>query len=176
MENLLTSPHNDAFCAEISRHLNRGEKMSFYHDINGLLFRTTHREHQIVVPHSLEEHILYYNHDLVLAARIGGRKIYQCIRRHFYWPGLTVDRYSTVWDFPSVLSKNSSHTQERGGTQTVSHHSAQRIHFHQHTWWTCSHPSKSPIIIDNNWQFNKNDENGAYETRFSMRSCQLFRR
>ena len=67
MEELLTSQHNDAFCAEISRRLNGGEKLSFSHDDNGLRVRTIHPEHQIVVPHSQKKRVLYLNHYPVLA-------------------------------------------------------------------------------------------------------------
>ena len=100
MEELLSSQHNDAFCAEISRRLNGGEKLSFSHDDNGLLVRTTHPEHQIVVPHSLKKRVLYLNHYPVLAGHPGGRKLYHRIRRHFYWPALAVDCYATVRNCP----------------------------------------------------------------------------
>ena len=96
LEELVVAQHNDAFCAEISRRLNEGVKMPFAEDDNGLLVRTANSDHQIVIPHSLKQRVLTLNHYPLLAGHPGGRKLYQRIKRHFYWPALAVDCYALV--------------------------------------------------------------------------------
>lgn len=53
MEELLASQHKDAFCSAISHLLNKGEKLSFKNDDDGLLVRTIHAD--TVVPYSLKK-------------------------------------------------------------------------------------------------------------------------
>lgn len=67
---------------------------------NGLLFRTIHPEHHIVVPHTLKKCVLYINHYSVLVGHHGGRKLIQCIRRHFCWVALAVDCCDTGRNCP----------------------------------------------------------------------------
>lgn len=96
MEELLSSQHNDEFCSEISRCRNRGEKLSFYNDDNGLLFRISYPEHKIVVPLSLNKPVLYLNHYPILTGSPRGSKLYNRIKHLFFLQKLTVHIYATV--------------------------------------------------------------------------------
>ena len=100
MEELVSAQFHDRFCSDIHRRLNEGEGLSFALDDNGLLVRTVNPDHQIVIPHSLKKRVLMLNHRPKLAAHPGGRKLYYRIKRHFYWPALSVDCYATVRNCP----------------------------------------------------------------------------
>ena len=103
-DELVVSQLNDQFCSEIRRRLNEGEGIAFEIDENGLLIRVGEHGPQIVVPHSLKQKILHVNHYAKTAGHPGGRKLYQRIRRHFYWPALAVDCYATVKRCPHCAS------------------------------------------------------------------------
>lgn len=78
----------------------RGGKLSFKHDDDGLLVRTVHADTQILVPHSLKKRFLYISLYPVLAGHRGGRNLYHRILRHFYWPALAIDCYATFRNCP----------------------------------------------------------------------------
>lgn len=105
MEEVISSQHKDAFCAEISRHLNGGENMSFVQDKNFLLSLTMYPEHQIVVSHSVQNRVLYLSHYRVLAGHLGGLKLHHLIRQHFYWPERATFCYATVRNCPRFSRK-----------------------------------------------------------------------
>ena len=100
LEEFVNAQLEDRFCADIHRRLNEGEGIAFGVDDNGLLVRTTQRDHQIVVPHSLKKHVLMLNHYPKVAGHPGGRKLYYRIKRHFYWPALAADCYALVRNCP----------------------------------------------------------------------------
>ena len=100
IEEFIMAQHSDTFCADVCRRLNEGVARPFFIDDNGLLCRSSFSGPQIVVPQSLKKRVLYLNHYPLLAGHPGGRKLYQRIRHHFYWPALEIDCYATVRNCP----------------------------------------------------------------------------
>ena len=76
--------------------INNGKPVPFADDVNGILVRTALTHPQIVVPHELRARVLRAAHYHKLSAHPGGRKLYQKLRMHFYWPSMAVDAYGVV--------------------------------------------------------------------------------
>ena len=63
LDEFVTAQLNDKFCSDIHRRLNEGEKkLAFRVNKDVLLVRTVQTDHQIVVPHSLKQPVLYLHH------------------------------------------------------------------------------------------------------------------
>ena len=95
-EDIINAQAEDEFCQSVRRDMNAGRPVPFSDDPNGILVRTALRHPQIVAPHVLRARILHATHYHKLAAHPGGRKLYQRLRRHFYWPAMAMDAYATV--------------------------------------------------------------------------------
>ena len=85
----------DPFCVEIRRKLIDGIVVPFELHDDAILCRQVSHE-QIVIPHSLKARVLHIHHYSGQAEHPGGRKLYNFIRPHMYWPALAVDCYALV--------------------------------------------------------------------------------
>lgn len=99
-EELVVAQLSDPFCTTIRQKINEGVLIPFDVSEDGLLIRKVSHD-QIVIPHALKERVLHIHHHARLAGHPGGRKLYMSIRRHMYWPALSVDCYATVRRCPT---------------------------------------------------------------------------
>ncbi len=51
---------------------------------------------QIVLPQALRRRVLQVNHEPAASAHAGGKRMYETLRRGFYWPSMVADVYNTV--------------------------------------------------------------------------------
>ena len=100
MVEILYAQLNHRFRSNTFIRLNEGEGLAFEIDDNGLLVRTVNPDSQIVVTHSHKKRALMLKYRPKQAAHLGGRKLYNRLKRHFYWPALFVDCYVTVRNCP----------------------------------------------------------------------------
>ena len=109
MDELISAQLHDVFCADVRRRLNEGEGVRFELNKDGLLVRTATPDQQVVITHALKKRVLWLNHNPTLSGHPGGRKLYARVRRHFYWPALATDCYSTVRNCPESHETVSSY-------------------------------------------------------------------
>ena len=116
-EELLITQQQDPFCQTLRKRLEEGVVRAFGINNDGLLVRKSEHGPQIVIPHALKARVLHIHHYARLGGHPGGRKLYQTIRRHMYWPACAVDCYATARRCPTCarnrikLRKNTTELQ-----------------------------------------------------------------
>ena len=95
-EELADAQQQDRLCKDIRSQLTRGEGIPFAVDKSGVLIRTVNRDFQLVVPESLRPRVLNFTHHATLGGAPGGRKLYNTLRKGYYWPSMALDAYATV--------------------------------------------------------------------------------
>ena len=88
----------DEFCQNAKRDVETEPQSRFHLSPDGILMRTAPLDGatQIVVPEAIKGRILRANHYAVTAGHPGARRMYDAIRRAYYWPMMSVDVYTTV--------------------------------------------------------------------------------
>ena len=114
-EELIREQARDTFCQALRARLDKGDLIPFEEDGGGVLVRTVESSPQIVVPRTLVPRVLALAHRPPNAAHPGEVKLYQTLRRHFYWTTLSVDAVTTVKNCVScarnrVKLRRNSHT------------------------------------------------------------------
>ena len=95
---LVQAQEADGFCKGIKKELDRPEPTRFFVNADGVLCRRgqTQGEQQVVVPEVLRKGVLTREHTSPLGGHPGATKMYQSLRRHYYWPSLVADVYGWV--------------------------------------------------------------------------------
>ena len=94
LEELMRAQLSDSFCTNVRARLNGGKRLPFRVD-DGVLMRIVHHA-QVLVPQSLTARVLHAAQYPKLVGHPGGRKMHAYLRRHFYWPSMSVTAYDTV--------------------------------------------------------------------------------
>ena len=63
---------------------------------DGLLLRHVETDEQLVLPKALRPRVLHIAHYAKTSGHPGGQKLYEALRKDYYWSSLAVDAYSTV--------------------------------------------------------------------------------
>ncbi len=87
----------DPFCrAEKGETGTRTARFTVRED--GVLVRIAplHGSSQIVVPEALRRRVLQLNNEPAASGHAGGQRMYETLRRGFYWPSMVADVYYTV--------------------------------------------------------------------------------
>jgi len=73
----------DGYCREVVKALNAGRHISNFEDPDGVLGRRAAPDgaHQGVVPPSLQERVLHFEHDATVAGHPGESRMYAAMRR-----------------------------------------------------------------------------------------------
>ncbi len=100
-EEMITAQWSDAFCVAIRQDLMASTRGPFFTDDDDVVCRKSPFGSQIVVPAALRAKVLHIYHYSRMAGHPGGKKMYHMIRRHFYWPSLSVDSYAIARKCPS---------------------------------------------------------------------------
>ena len=90
----ITEQSKDEKCQDICLRLEWDEGTPFGHDEYGVLRCVTKNESRIVITQSLTQLILSLAHHMPIGGHPGGRKMYNTLRKLYYWPGLAFDYYS----------------------------------------------------------------------------------
>lgn len=97
LEDFVLAQSTDDFCTVIRLELDRAKQVPFRLDPeSGAIQRVNPDEYALVVPVRLRKCVLLLMHRPAAAGQAGGRKLYQTIRRHYYWPSLAPDCYTHV--------------------------------------------------------------------------------
>ena len=96
LEELVRSQASDTFCQSIRSRLNGWEEVLFADGDRGYLIRRVEANEQIVIPQELRTRVLHISHFAKVSGHLGGRKLYNGLRRFFYWPSMSVDCYATA--------------------------------------------------------------------------------
>lgn len=101
VDKILQEQAADPFCRGIKKRLLDPEAEAgrlYDEDERGLLVRiaTIDRSIQIVLPNTLRQRVLLLSHYPRMAGHPGGSRMYQTLRRTFYWPSMGLDVYNTV--------------------------------------------------------------------------------
>ena len=98
VEETLGEQAKDKYCSWVRNQLAEGKGERFVIDQHGLLTRRSPLDQslQMIVPESLKERLLDVAHSAPTSAHPGRSKMYQTLRRHFYWPSMTVDIHQWV--------------------------------------------------------------------------------
>ena len=105
---ILESQRTDAFCQTVLSIQALKLDTLFYEDDDGLLRRQHPRQSdikQIIMPESLRPRILKLAHYSRLVGHPGQTRMYQHVRRTYYWPHTAADIYATVRNC-STCAKN----------------------------------------------------------------------
>ena len=95
IEELILAQAEDDLCKRLRRKLERDSTKRYFEDERGLVVRVSPLDgaKQIVAPESLRQKILYMSHFPRLAGHPGGTRMFNTIRRTFYWPAMGADVY-----------------------------------------------------------------------------------
>ena len=98
VEETLEEQAKDEYCKYIRQEIAEGNDDRFMIDQHGVLTRRSPLDQslQMIVPESLRERLLDVAHSAPTSAHPGRSKMYQTMRRHFYWPSMTVDIHQWV--------------------------------------------------------------------------------
>lgn len=100
LQELIHEQAGDRFCQDIRTALEREGRMGFRESPHtGALERALPKGeggYAVVVPASLQPRLLRLAHYPQIAGHPGGRKMYQTLRKRYYWPGLALSCYHTV--------------------------------------------------------------------------------
>ena len=98
VEELIRAQAEDSDCMDIKKKMSSGETLPFTEDKRGLIVRTAPIDgvEQIYAPKVLRSRILLLAHYPRLVGHPGGTRMYQTLRRTFYWPSMALDVFNTV--------------------------------------------------------------------------------
>ena len=97
-EEILQEQKNDSYCQTILARVSTKKKNPFFEGDDGLLRRKCPYDGQvqIVLPESLRPRVLNLSHHALLAGHPGQTRLYNTVRRTYYWPHMAADTYATV--------------------------------------------------------------------------------
>jgi len=95
---VLSAQAGDRYFKKIVRAVNNGRRIPFFEDPDGVRRRRAAPDgaHQVVVPTSFKEQVLYLEHDATLAGNPRETRMYAAWRRYYYWVGMAADVVSYV--------------------------------------------------------------------------------
>ena len=95
---LVAAQAEDAFCKGQREALDRGVNLPFQVDEKGILCRRAPLDGsvQVVIPAALRQEILRREHEPVHAGHPGSTRMYNTMRRKYYWPSMVADVYAWV--------------------------------------------------------------------------------
>ena len=96
---ILREQSRDDFCNAIRSRLERGEgSVSNFklNSANGVLERILPTHTVTVIPKNLQARLLKLEHEPVIGSHCGGKRMYESMRRYYYWPRMALDCYETV--------------------------------------------------------------------------------
>lgn len=109
-----------------------GEKISFFQNNTGLLFRKSYEnQEQLVVPKEIPTKILYIAHQSMVAGHSGVARMYETLRRSFYCATISIFVYHTVRNF--VLFSKELVRNKLASLFMKSSRTTAPICFHRHT-------------------------------------------
>jgi len=99
VEELIAAQSKDEYCRKLMTESDT-EGSRFSYDEEGVLIRLSPLDHaqQRVIPLRLQARVLYLSHYPLTAGHPKGSKMYDTMRRHYYWPNMANDVYQTVRD------------------------------------------------------------------------------
>lgn len=101
IEELIITQQSAPFCQNIRQKHEEGAALTFGFNEDGVIIQKGKHGPQIVISNDLEARVLHIHHYARLGGHPGGRKLYQTIRRHMYWPACAVDCYATARRCPT---------------------------------------------------------------------------
>ena len=98
VDEMLSEQSCDEYCQWARRQMDLSTESPFAIDQHGVLIRRSPLDGtlQVVVPESLRRRVLDIAHHPPISAHPGRSRMYQTLRRDFYWPSMTVDIHFTV--------------------------------------------------------------------------------
>ena len=98
VEELVNNQANDKECEQIKKKICSKKKTIYTEDERGLIVRVAPIDNavQIYVPKTLRPRLLLLAHYPRLAGHPGGTRMFQTLRRTFYWPSMAMDVFNTV--------------------------------------------------------------------------------
>ncbi len=91
----ITEQAKDRKCQEMFLRMEWDEGFPFGHDDYGILRRKTKIDSRIVISRCLRQRILFLAHHTPIGGHPEGRKLYNTLRKYYYWPYLAINCYST---------------------------------------------------------------------------------
>lgn len=112
-DELVRAQAEDSLCKKIRSELDKIGSTRFYENGDGILCRRGPHagEQQIVVPKVLRPEILKREHHSPLAGHPGSSKMYQTMRRRYYWPSLAASVYGCVAACETCIKNRLTETQ-----------------------------------------------------------------
>ena len=107
VDEMLSEQSCDEYCQWARRQMDLSTDSPFAIDQHGVLIRRSSLDGtlQVVVPESLRSRLLDIAHHPPISAHPGRSRMYQTLRRDFYWPSMTVDIHFAV-DSCDACAKN----------------------------------------------------------------------
>ena len=100
VDEMLAEQAVDSFCQHALRHMSQHPESPFAYDQHGVVVRRAALDGrlQIVVPSTLRKRLLRIAHHAPVTAHPGRSKMFETLRRDFYWPSMSVDIHHVVED------------------------------------------------------------------------------
>ena len=99
VDEILEEQKSDTFCQNVISKSSSKRRSSFFEDPDdGLLKRRCPYDGQvqIVLPETLRPRVLSLSHHSLLAGHPGQTRLYNTLRRTYYWPHMAADAFATV--------------------------------------------------------------------------------
>lgn len=95
-EELFLEQAEDKFCKSLVSRLNRGDKVPFSCNLEGVLCRFADGNDRLVLSGSLQQRVLQLSHRSEMAGHLGGPRLYYFLRKSFYWPTMAMECYAVA--------------------------------------------------------------------------------
>lgn len=98
LDEFVQAQESDKLCRRLRKELDQAQPTRFFLNDNGILCRKgyTQGDKQVVVPKELRKSILQREHSSPLGGHPGSTRMYQTLRKKYYWPSLVADVYGYV--------------------------------------------------------------------------------
>lgn len=98
LEVLLKEQDQDPYCKRSRELINQGHPTVLFDDEHGVLCRRAPLDGSVqrVIPEKLHEELLRREHESPLAGHPGASRMYQTMRRRYYWPSMVAHVYAWV--------------------------------------------------------------------------------
>ena len=94
---MLREQERDPFCQRVRKTMDQDRRSAFRENpTTGVLERLLPSHTAVVVPYALQARILRMEHAPLAAGHVGGKRMYETMRKHYYWPRMALDCQDTA--------------------------------------------------------------------------------
>jgi len=100
-DDVVEAQRTDDCCVKMSTRVERGTVKAFFRNAHHARYRRTPYGKQLAIPKSLRERVLTLEHHATVAAHPGMNRMYDTMRKAYYWPSMVSDIHTTITKCPT---------------------------------------------------------------------------